>query len=102
MLIDSMSSGLRSATASEPGWSLMLLSPVPPVVVLNIGIPSITYRALLFFEIDFTPRMMTFAAPPAPTDDELIVTPATLPLSEFMKFASLTLVISSDLICCTL
>ena len=52
--------------------------------------------------MDFCPRMMTFEAPPTPDDDALIVTPATLPLSELMKFASLLAVTASDVTCCTL
>ena len=51
---------------------------------------------------DLVPRITTRAEPPAPTADELMVTPATLPTIEFMKLASLTVVISSDLTCCTL
>ena len=44
--------------------------------------------------------MTTFEALPTPPDDELIVTPATLPLSELMK--SLLATMSSELTCCTL
>ena len=46
--------------------------------------------------------MTTFEALPTPPDDELIVTPATLPLSELMKLTSLLATMSSELTCCTL
>ena len=52
--------------------------------------------------MDFIPRMMTFEAPPTPADEALMFTPATLPLSELMKLASLLAVMASEFTCCTL
>ena len=47
--------------------------------------------------MDLLPRRITFDAPPTPEEEALIVTPATLPVSELMKLASLTVVMSSAL-----
>ena len=74
----------------------------PPPPKLYIGIPSMTYSAFDDCEMDLLPRSTTFVAPPTPDDEALIVTPATLPDSELMKLASLTVVRSSVLTCCTL
>ena len=74
----------------------------PPPPKLYIGMPSMTYSAFDDCEMDLLPRRTTFVAPPTPDDEALIVTPATLPESEFMKLASLTSVISEAATCCTL
>ena len=98
----SISSGLKSAMPSvvalpSPNTSL----PVPKVV-LNKGIPSTTYNALLSPSIDLAPRITTRVEPPAPPALLLIVTPAILPLRELTKLASLVRTSSSDFTCCTL
>ena len=49
--------------------------------------------------IDLVPRITTFDTPPTPDEEALIVTPATLPLSELIKLASLFLVSSSAFTC---
>ncbi|MNR03506.1 hypothetical protein D3C85_1194010 [compost metagenome] len=100
--IDSISSGLM----------FEIPSPVCPMpvnkslgwVLVNegMGIPSTTYNALLFPEIDFVPRITTLALPPTPEELALMVTPATLPTKLFTKLASFTLLTSSPLISCTL
>ena len=83
--------------------------PIPVIkssgcVVSNegIGMPSITYNALLFPERDFAPRITTFAPPPIPDELELITTPAILPDKLFTKLASLTPTISLADTSCTL
>ena len=76
--------------------------PPPFDELLNIGMPSITYSVFDDWRIDFIPRMTTFEAPPTPDDEVLIITPATLPVSEFMKLASLTIVMSDGATCWTL
>ena len=45
----------------------------------GMGIPSITYNALLLLLMDFAPRNTTLAEPPGPAEELLMVTPATLP-----------------------
>ena len=62
-----------------------------------MGIPSTTYKALLFPTIDLEPRMMTRVAPPTPEELFWMLTPATLPFKLFMKLASLATV-SSELL----
>jgi len=99
----SISSGLKSAIPSVPALpSPMIPLSVFPILVLNKGIPSTTYSALLSPSIDLAPRITTRVAPPTPLPLLLILTPAILPFSELMKLASLMPVISSLFICCTL
>ena len=90
-------------SASVPALpSPMIPLSVFPILVLNKGIPSTTYSALLSPSIDLAPRITTRVAPPTPLPLLLILTPAILPFSELMKLASLMPVISSLFICCTL
>ena len=100
--IDSISSGLISAIGSlAPRES----NSVPPLFVERpekMGTPSITYKALDDCIMDFVPRITTFDTPPTPDEDALILTPATFPLKELTKLASLLDVISSVFTCCTL
>ena len=99
----SISSGLKSATPSVPALpSPIIPLSVFPIFVLNKGIPSTTYKALLSPSRDLAPRITTRVAPPAPLALLFMVTPAILPFKEFTKFASFTVVNSSLLICCTL
>ena len=101
-LMLSISSGLKSAMPS------LLTRPSPktplsePPLKLNKGIPSITYNTLLLPSIDFAPRIITRVAPPTPLALLVMLTPATLPLSELTKLASLLRVSSSLFTCCTL
>jgi len=71
ILILAISSGFKSATASDPPISPN--NPSPPLFpVLKIGTPSITYNALLSLVRDFIPRITTRVAPPAPVAPLLI------------------------------
>ena len=99
----SISSGLKSAIPSVPALpSPIIPLSVFPILVLNKGIPSTTYKALLSPSIDFAPRITTRVAPPTPLALLFIFTPAILPFSEFTKLASFTVVSASPLTCCTL
>ena len=94
-----MSSGL-SIEAPSPDCPIpVYVSSVCLFSSEGIGIPSITYRALLLPEIDLVPRITTFAPPPIPVDDALMLTPATLPLRALTKLASFTPVTSSAFTC---
>ena len=90
-----------SAMPSEPGCDEYML-PVSPCEVLVIGTPSITYSAWLLCEILLGPRITTRVAPPIPAEEALMLIPATLPLSEFMKLVFFTVVSSSVPTFCTL
>ena len=96
----SISSGLMSAIPSEVPRESNSFPPSPPA--LSIGIPSITYNTLLDCEIERIPRITTLEAPPTPDEDALMLTPATLPFNELIKFASLLVSKSSPFTCCTL
>ena len=61
----------------------------------GIGMPSMTYSALLLPLIDFTPRITTRVEPPVPEALALICSPAILPASELTKLASLTVLTTS-------
>ena len=100
--IDSISSGLKSAIPSVPALPSPMIPLSEPMLLLNNGIPSTTYNALLLPSSDLAPRITTRVEPPTPLPLLLIVTPAILPLSEFTKLASLTRVNSSLFTCCTL
>ena len=75
---------------SEPGWEEYLPPVISPWLRSVTGIPSMTNSAWLLWVMDFGPRITTRVAPPMPADEALMLTPATLPLSEFMKLAFFT------------
>jgi len=96
-----MSSGLKSEILSLPATAPYSVW-MTPREGFPMGIPSTTYKALLFPTIDLEPRMMTRVAPPTPEELFWMLTPATLPFKLFMKLASLATVSSELLTVCTL
>ena len=96
----SISSGLISAMASVAPLESNSVPPPPPK--LYIGIPSMTYSALLLCSIDFVPRITTLLAPPTPEEEALMTTPAAFPLKLLIKLASFISGILSAPICWTL
>lgn len=69
---------------------------------LGIGIPSTTYKALLFCVMEVVPRRTTLDSAPTPDAEDLISTPAILPERLLRMFPCPPLTISAPLTFCTL
>ena len=90
-----MSSGLMSAIPSVPVLPPFMPSLMLPELALCIGIPSITISTGSYPFMEAGPRMAILDALPSPAAFGLMMSPATLPERELMKFASLTVVTRS-------
>ena len=101
-LIDSMSSGLMSATASVlPAVLLPKYDMLAGCMSAYMGMPSITYITFDGHVADLMPLITALTAAPAPPAVELTTRPAAFPVRELMMFASLCVTSSSAWIVCT-